>query len=85
LTLKNPRQQSGQRYISKAYGAIKTAREAGNTSLVVWIPRRTENEFLGIAKRKAKEATKPTATQQPQQPGMRSTVLRIAWVTDLGI
>ena len=30
LTLKDPRQQSGQQYVSEAYDAIQAARDAGN-------------------------------------------------------
>jgi hypothetical protein len=45
----------------------------------VWIPTPAENELLRIAKRKAEEATKPNATKQAREPGMRSTTLRIAW------
>ncbi len=57
LTLKNPRQQSGQQYVSEAYDAIQTARDAGNTISVVWIPASAEHELLKIAKDKAREAT----------------------------
>jgi hypothetical protein len=78
LTLKNPRQQSGQQYVSEAYDAIQTARDAGNMISVVWIPTSAENELLKIAKDKARETTQQNATQQAQEPGMRSTTLRIA-------
>lgn len=53
LTLKNPRQQLGQQYVSEAYDAIQTAREARNTISVVWIPISAENELLKIAKDKS--------------------------------
>lgn len=78
LTLNNPRQQSGQRYVSEAYDAIQTAREAGNTISVVWIPTSAESELLKIAKDKAREATQQNARQQAQEPRMRSTTLRVA-------
>ncbi len=83
LTLKNLRQQSGQQYIDEAYDAMKAVRNAGNTISIVWIPRSAENELLKIAKGKAKEATKPDAIRQAQEPGMRSTTLRIAWAKRL--
>ena len=78
LTLKNPRQQSGQQYVSEAYDAIQAARDAGNMISVVWIPTSAENDLLKIAKDKAREATQQNATQQAQEPGMRSTTLRVA-------
>jgi ribonuclease HI len=79
LTMKNPRQQSGQHYACKAYDAMKAAWNAGNPILIVWIPTTAANELLRIAKVKAKEATERTATPQAHDPGMRSTTLCIAW------
>ena len=48
---------NGQQYVSEAYDAIQTARDAGNTISVVWIPASAEHELLKIAKDKAREAT----------------------------
>ncbi|KAK4151067.1 hypothetical protein C8A00DRAFT_36296 [Chaetomidium leptoderma] len=79
LSLKNPRQQSGQQYIYKAYAAMKAVRDAENTLSIVWIPTTAENELLKIAKGKAKEATRQNATLQAREAGMRSTTLRLAW------
>jgi hypothetical protein len=36
-----------------------------------------EHELLKIAKDKAREATQQNATQQAQEPGIRSTTLRV--------
>jgi hypothetical protein len=70
--------QGAQQYVSEAYDAIQSARDAGNTISVVWIPTNAEHELLKIAKDKAREATQQNATQQAQKPGMRSTTLRAA-------
>jgi ribonuclease HI len=78
LTLGSPRRQSGQQYVSEAYEAIQTARDAGNVVSVVWIPTTAENELLKIAKNKARDATQKKARQQAQEPRMRSTTLRVA-------
>ena len=78
LILKNPRQQSGQRYACDVYKAIKKVQAAGNTISIVWLPGSAENELLKIAE-KARQATQRETTLQKLERGMRSTVLRNAW------
>jgi ribonuclease HI len=78
LSLRQPRQQSGQVYIHGIYDSIRRLRKDGNTVTVLWTPSDDENELKKIAKEKAQEATRPGSVPPAQPPGMKSTMLTAA-------
>jgi hypothetical protein len=78
LTLRQPRQQSGQGHVRHIYESIRTLRKNGNVMTIMWTPSSEENELLKIAKEKAREATQRGATPQTQTPRMQSTTLNVA-------
>ena len=78
LTLRRPRQQSGQSYISQFYKTLHRLRRDGNTVTVLWLPAREECELASLAKQEAKAATGPNARPQTQFPRIRSTTHNIA-------
>ena len=78
LTLRAPRQQSGQGYISQGYKTVQTLRRDGNAVTVLWLPASEESELASLAKREAKTATRPNTRPQTQLPRMRSTTHNIA-------
>jgi ribonuclease HI/exonuclease III len=78
LTLRRPRQQSGQSYISQLYETVRTLRRDGNTVTALWLPASEECELARLAKQEAKLSTRPNATPQTQLPRMRSTTHNIA-------
>jgi hypothetical protein len=78
LTVRQPRQQSGQGQICRVYQFVRALRREGNTLKVIWLPSSEENELLKLAKGRAKAATRQGATPQTQLPNMRSTTLRVA-------
>ncbi|OAQ61371.1 reverse transcriptase [Purpureocillium lilacinum] len=78
LTLRNPRQQSGQEYVGCIYDSIETLRRNGNMVAVLWIPTSAENRLLQNAKIQAREATKEGANPSLKFPRMRSTTLGVA-------
>ncbi len=78
LTLRQPRQQSGQQHICHIYESIRALRRNGNTVTIRWLPAGEESKLWDIAKGKAKEATRQGATPQTQTPRMRSTTLNMA-------
>jgi hypothetical protein len=58
LTLRKPRQQSGQAYIRYVYDCVRRLRKDGNTVTVLWTPFNDKNELKKIAKENAQEATR---------------------------
>ena len=78
LTLRRPRQQSGQSHISQFYKIVQTLRRNGNTVTALWLPASEECELSRLAKQEAKTSTRPNATPQTQLPRMRSTTHNIA-------
>jgi len=78
LTLRQPRQQSGQEHVRHIYESIRTLRKNGNVMTIMWTPSSEENELLKIAKEKAREATQRGAIPQTQTPRMQSTTLNVA-------
>lgn len=78
LTLRRPRQQSGQSYIGQFYKTVQTLRRDGNTVTVLWLPASEECELASLAKQEAKMATRLNARPQTQLPRMRSTTHNIA-------
>jgi ribonuclease HI len=78
LTLRKPRQQSGQEYIGRIYRSVRTLKRDGNTITILWLPSSEENELMKLAKENAKAATRQGTTPQTKLPRMRSTTLNIA-------
>jgi ribonuclease HI/exonuclease III len=78
LTLRKPRQQSGQEYIKRIYESIRALKRDGNTITIIWLPPGEENELMKLAKEKAKAATRQGSIPQDKVPRMRSTTLGIA-------
>ncbi|KAJ5111910.1 hypothetical protein NUU61_001540 [Penicillium alfredii] len=78
LTLKNPRQQSGQGFVCQIYKLMRRLRRNGNQISVRWIPTSEDNKLLGLAKEQARAATQEDAIPQGQVPRMKSTTLKIA-------
>lgn len=78
LTLRNPRQQSGQQYVDSIHETIGVLRDQGNTVTVTWVPVSSEHGLLKLAKDEAREATREDATPAAKFPRARSTTLGIA-------
>jgi hypothetical protein len=78
LTIRRPRQQSGQGQVFHVYQFVRALRREGNTLKVLWLPSSEENDLLKFAKEKAKAATRLGSTPQVQLPNMQSTTLRVA-------
>lgn len=78
LTLKNPRQQSGQEFVCRIYKLTSRMQRHGNQISVRWIPTSEDNKLLGLAKEQARAATQEDAILQGQVPKMKSTTLKIA-------
>mgnify|MGYP002718720533 FL=1 len=78
LTLRNPRQQSGQGHVDQIYKLIKRLRRNGNWINIRWIPTSEENKLLGLAKEQARTATQEDALLQTRVPRVKSTTLNIA-------
>jgi ribonuclease HI len=78
LSLRRPRQQSGQEHIRRIYDSIRRLRKEGNTVTITWTPKHDENRLKKIAKERAQKATGPKAQSPIQRPGMKSTMLNNA-------
>ncbi|CRG92736.1 Deneddylase [Talaromyces islandicus] len=78
LTLRNPRQQSGQEHVCQIYKSIKRLRRNGNQITIRWIPTSEDNKLLGLAKEQARAATQKDAIPCAEPPRMKSTTLNIA-------
>ena len=78
LTLRNPRQQSGQEFVCQLYKLMRRLRRHGNQINIRWIPANEDNKLLGLAKEQARAATQKDAVPQEQAPRMKSTTLKIA-------
>jgi hypothetical protein len=78
LTLRNPRQQSGQEHICQIYKLIKRLRRNGNLITILWVPTSEDNKLLGLAKEQARAATQEDATPYTELPRMKSTALNMA-------
>ncbi|KAJ3487744.1 hypothetical protein NLG97_g6342 [Lecanicillium saksenae] len=77
LTLRNPRQHSGQGHVRSIYNNFNRLWKNENSILVVWIPSSDQNKALKSAKREARQATKQGATPRRQVPIMKSTTLNL--------
>ena len=78
LTLRNPRQQSGQEHICSIYKSIRKLKRENNVITVVWLPSGEDAELWTRAKQKAKEATRQGTESQTQLPRARSATLNVA-------
>lgn len=78
LTLRNPRQQSGQGHICQIYKLIKRLRKRGNEINIRWVPSSEDNRLLSLAKEQARAATQEDSTPQELVSRMKSTTLNIA-------
>lgn len=78
LTLRNPRQQSGQEFICQMYKLMRRLRRNGNQINIRWIPTSEDNKLLGLAKEQARAATQEDALPRERVARMKSTTLNIA-------
>jgi ribonuclease HI len=78
LTLRNPRQQSGQEHICSIYESNNKLKRKCDKITVVWLPTDEAEELWACAKEKLKEATRQGAEPQTPQSRVRSTTLNVA-------
>ena len=78
LTLRNPRNQSGQEHICNIYKSIAKLKVKCDKITVVWLPSGENDELWAQAKEKAKEATRQAKEPQTPVPRVRSTTLSVA-------
>ncbi|KAJ6136898.1 hypothetical protein N7497_012150 [Penicillium chrysogenum] len=78
LTLRNPRQQSGQEFVYQLYKLMRKLRRNGNQINVRWISTSEDNKLRSLAKEQARAATQEDAVPQKQVPRTKSTTLNIA-------
>ncbi|KAJ6093610.1 hypothetical protein N7486_008899 [Penicillium sp. IBT 16267x] len=64
LTIRNPRQQSGQEFVCQTYKLMKRLRRNGNHVNILWVPTSKDNKLLGLAKEQARNATQKDAAPQ---------------------
>jgi hypothetical protein len=81
LTLRNPRQQSGQEHICSIYESIAKLRKKCDKITVVWLPSGDDDELWTRAKEKAKEAIRQGEEPQTPIPRVRLTTLNMARIT----
>jgi ribonuclease HI len=78
LTVRNPRQQSGQEYVGCIYDSINALRAKGSMVAVMWMPSSAEHRLLEMAKKEARAASRDGTVPARRFPRMRSTTLNIA-------
>jgi ribonuclease HI len=78
LTLRNPRQQSGQQHVNSIHETISSLRDQGNVVTVIWVPISGEHKLLKLAKDEARDATREGVSPAAKFPRVRSTTLGIA-------
>jgi ribonuclease HI len=78
LTIRSPRQQSGQEFVCQTYKLMKRLQRKGNHINIRWVPTSKDNKLLGLAKAQARTATQKDAAPQGSVPRMKSTTLNIA-------
>jgi ribonuclease HI len=78
LTLRNPRQQSGQEFVRRIYKLIAKLQRNGNRVKFRWVSTSEDNKLLGLAKEQARAATQEDALLQERAPRMKSTTLNLA-------
>jgi ribonuclease HI len=78
LTIRNPRQQSGQEHICNIYKSIRKLKRENNKIMVTWLQPAQDDELWTRAKGKAKEATRQGSEPQMDSPRAKSTTLIVA-------
>ncbi|TPR10127.1 hypothetical protein CAN33_0054915 [Aspergillus niger] len=78
LTIRNPRQQSGQEFVCQTYKLMNRLRRKGNPIKILWVPTSEDNKLLGLAKEQARAATHEDAIPQAQVSRMKSATLDLA-------
>ena len=78
LTLRNPRQQSGQEHLRSIYESIDKLKKKCNMITVVWLSSSKDDELWTCAKEKAKEATRQGKVPHEPLPRVRSTTINVA-------
>ncbi|GKU11645.1 unnamed protein product [Fusarium langsethiae] len=78
LTIRNPRQQSGQEYVGCIYDSVNSLKVKRNVVAVVWIPTSAEHRLLKMAKKEARAASREGVVPAQKFPRMRSTTWNIA-------
>ncbi|KAJ5125944.1 hypothetical protein N7526_008121 [Penicillium atrosanguineum] len=78
LTLRNPRQQSGQEFVCRIYKLIERLQRNRNHVQIRWVSASEDNKLLGLAKVQARAATQEDALLQESVPRMKSTTLNLA-------
>jgi len=78
LTIRNPRQPSGQEHVCSIYKSIRKLKRENNKIAVVWLQPAQDDELWTRAKEKAKEATRQGSEPQTESPRARSTTLSVA-------
>jgi ribonuclease HI len=78
LTLRNPRQQSGQEFVCQQYKLMRKLRRNGNQINIRWIRTSDDNKLRGLAKEQARAAKQEDALPQERVPRLKSTTLNIA-------
>ena len=78
LTLRNPRQQSGQDFVCRMHKLIKRLQRNGNHVQFRWVSASEEKKLLGLAKEQARASTQEYALLQERAPRMKSTTLNLA-------
>jgi ribonuclease HI len=71
LTIRNPRQQSGQEFVCQTYKLVRRLRRNGNHINILWVPTSKDNKLLGLAKEQARTATQKDAAPQELVPRMK--------------
>jgi ribonuclease HI len=79
LTIRNPRQRLGQKFVRQTYKLIKRLQRKGNHINVRWVPTSKDNKLLGLAKTPARTAIQKDAVPQESVPRMKSTTLNLGW------
>ncbi|KAJ5921579.1 hypothetical protein N7454_009053 [Penicillium verhagenii] len=78
LTLRNPRRQSGQEFVTQIYSSIRRLQRNRSQIKSHWIPTSEDNKLLGRAKEQARTTTQEDALIQEHTPRIKSTTLNIA-------
>ncbi|KAH8655687.1 hypothetical protein BX600DRAFT_369605, partial [Xylariales sp. PMI_506] len=78
LTLKRPRQQSGQIELKSIYDEVKRLRTKGNKIRAVWKPANSEFGLMKISKTQARQSTKEDIDPPKKSFRARSTTLGLA-------
>jgi hypothetical protein len=78
LTLRRPRQQSGQVNVMQVYKALKRLRKHGNILKVVWKPMKEDFPLAKMAKMAARKSTEQDSYPEKRIFRAKSTTLNLA-------